>query len=928
MKTKLLLFLLGCLPLGLLAQTVSISPDPFAENEQITLTASNIPWTGGVYLWAWHFDSTGKQINNPDATGTNFNNSPETARFTDNGDGTYSYTLTPTEFYDTTGITRIAYLVKNQNGSQQGTDIFKNVGAFNVNLTAPANTTTSIEGGTSFSITATAGVTADFRLLANGTAINTQNATTSYSFTTTPNINTDYRLEVTQTGTSNLVIRSFRTLVKPTPSAAAVPAGLKDGFNFDPSKPNEATLVFYAPGKEFIHVKGNFNGNDWSLDNTYLMNYDAAANRHWIKLNFDSTTPQDLLYQYVVEYAISVADPYATLILDEFNDQFIEASVFPDIPAYPVGKTSNPVSYIERDEPIYDWQITDFKPTKREDLVIYEVLLRDFDDTHSFQSLINRLDYLEDLGINAIELMPVQEFDGNNSWGYNPAFHMALDKYYGTRNALKSLVDAAHAKGIAVIIDVVYNHATGQNPYFRMYNTSNGGTGGQPSADSPFFNQTATHSYSVFNDFNHNKEATRSYVKRTAQYWIEEFKIDGYRWDLTKGFTQNCSASDESCTNAYQQDRVDVLKAYADMQWEKDEDFIIIFEHLGGTTEEKQWADYRLSEGKGIMLWNKQTDPYNQSTMGYSENSGVSGSSYKNKGFSNPAAVTYMESHDEERLMYKNLAFGNSSGSYTVRDVNTALKRMEAAGAVFFTVPGPKMIWQFGELGYDISIFTCEDGSVPGNDSCKLSPKPDGWDYLDNAQRVTLHDNWQRMILLKKRLAIFETSTFSIEEQASNLTKKVYLSTTAAGEGEPNFITILANLNVTAQSVVPNFQETGTWYNLMTNAEYEVTNTTSPITLQPGEYRIYGNKTANLSIAGPKETNKLMIYPNPTHGSFSLSQGVDRVRVFSIQGVLLNEVSFENSAEQRVDVSNLQSGLYLVEMERDGAKMTSKLIVN
>ena len=928
MKTKLLLFLLGCLPLGLLAQTVSISPDPFAENEQITLTASNIPWTGGVYLWAWHFDSTGKQINNPDATGTNFNNSPETARFTDNGDGTYSYTLTPTEFYDTTGITRIAYLVKNQNGSQQGTDIFKNVGAFNVNLTAPANTTTSIEGGTSFSITATAGVTADFRLLANGTAINTQNATTSYSFTTTPNINTDYRLEVTQTGTSNLVIRSFRTLVKPTPSAAAVPAGLKDGFNFDPSKPNEATLVFYAPGKEFIHVKGNFNGNDWSLDNTYLMNYDAAANRHWIKLNFDSTTPQDLLYQYVVEYAISVADPYATLILDEFNDQFIEASVFPDIPAYPVGKTSNPVSYIERDEPVYDWQITDFKPTKREDLVIYEVLLRDFDDAHSFQSLIDRLDYLEDLGINAIELMPVQEFDGNNSWGYNPAFHMALDKYYGTRNALKSLVDAAHAKGIAVIIDVVYNHATGQNPYFRMYNTSNGGTGGQPSADSPFFNQTATHSYSVFNDFNHNKEATRSYVKRTAQYWIEEFKIDGYRWDLTKGFTQNCSASDESCTNAYQQDRVDVLKAYADMQWEKDEDFIIIFEHLGGTTEEKQWADYRLSEGKGIMLWNKQTDPYNQSTMGYSENSGVSGSSYKNKGFSNPAAVTYMESHDEERLMYKNLAFGNSSGSYTVRDVNTALKRMEAAGAVFFTVPGPKMIWQFGELGYDISIFTCEDGSVPGNDSCKLSPKPDGWDYLDNAQRVTLHDNWQRMILLKKRLAIFETSTFSIEEQASNLTKKVYLSTTAAGEGEPNFITILANLNVTAQSVVPNFQETGTWYNLMTNAEYEVTNTTSPITLQPGEYRIYGNKTANLSIAEPKETNKLMIYPNPTHGSFSLSQGVDRVRVFSIQGVLLNEVSFENSAEQRVDVSNLQSGLYLVEMERDGAKMTSKLIVN
>ncbi|MAW94532.1 MULTISPECIES: alpha-amylase family glycosyl hydrolase [unclassified Leeuwenhoekiella] len=927
MKTRLLLFLIGFLPLGLLAQTVTLSPDPFAENEQITLTASNIPWTGGVYLWAWHYDSTGKQINNPEATGTNFNNSPETARFTDNGDGTFSYTLTPTEFYNNTGISEIGYLVKNQDGSQQGSDNRKSVGAFTVNLTAPTNTTTSIEGGASFNISATAGVTANFNLLADGTSINTQNATTSYSFATTPNINTEYRLEVTQTGTSNLVVRSFRTLVKPTPTAAAVPAGLEDGFNFDPSKPNEATLVFYAPGKEFIHVKGNFNGNDWSLDNSYLMNYDAATERHWIKLNFDSTTPQDLLYQYVVEYEISVADPYSTLILDEFNDQYIEASVFPDIPAYPVGKTANPVSYVERDETVYNWQITNFTPAKREDLVIYEVLLRDFDDAHSFQSLIDRLDYLENLGINAIELMPVQEFDGNNSWGYNPAFHMALDKYYGTRNALKTLVDAAHEKGMAVIIDVVYNHATGQNPYFRMYNTSNGGTGGQPSADSPFFNQTATHSYSVFNDFNHSKEATRSYVERTAQYWIEEFKIDGYRWDLTKGFTQNCSPSDESCTNAYQQDRVDVLKTYADMQWEKDDDFIIIFEHLGGITEEKQWADYRLSEGKGIMLWNKQTDPYNQSTMGYSENSNINGASYKQKGFSNPAAVTYMESHDEERLMYKNLAFGNSSGSYDVTELDTALKRMEAAGAVFFTVPGPKMIWQFGELGYDVSIFTCEDGSVPDNDSCKLSPKPDGWDYLDNAQRVALHDNWQRMILLKKKLAVFETSNFTLQGNSSNLTKKLHLSTTEAGTDEPNYLVVLANLNVTAQNITPDFQETGTWYDLMTNAEYEVTNTAAAINLQPGEYRIYGNKTANLSITDIQNEKNFLIYPNPTYSSFQISQEIERVRVYSIQGSLLKDESFDSGVSPIIDVSDLQSGLYLVEVERNGLQMTSKLIV-
>lgn len=304
------------------------------------------------------------------------------------------------------------------------------------------------------------------------------------------------------------------------------------------------------------------------------------------------------------------------------------------------------------------------------------------------------------------------------------------------------------------------------------------------------------------------------------------------------------------------------------------------------------------------------------------------GTSYKQKGFDNPAAVSYMESHDEERLMFKNLAYGNSSGSYNVKDLNTSLKRMEAAGALFFSVPGPKMIWQFGELGYDVSIFTCEDGSNPGDESCKLSPKPDGWDYLNNAQRLSLYESWQRMILMKKRFVVFETSDFSISDNQSNLTKQVHLSTTYASADEPNYIVVLANLNVTAQSLTPNFQETGTWYDLMTNAEYEVTSTTAPITLQPGEYRIYANKTANLSAEEVDEANDLMLYPNPTRDSFQISQEVERVRVYTIQGSLIKDVTFEPGDLQQVDVSNFQTGIYLVKMERQGVFTTRKLQVN
>ncbi|WP_243664309.1 alpha-amylase family glycosyl hydrolase [Rhodothermus marinus] len=93
--------------------------------------------------------------------------------------------------------------------------------------------------------------------------------------------------------------------------------------------------------------------------------------------------------------------------------------------------------------------MTDFERPPAHELVIYELLIRDFVARHDYATLIDTLDYLERLGVNAIELMPVAEFDGNISWGYNPAFHLALDKYYGPADDLKRFVDECHRRGIA-----------------------------------------------------------------------------------------------------------------------------------------------------------------------------------------------------------------------------------------------------------------------------------------------------------------------------------------------------------------------------------------------------------------------------------------------------------------------------------------------
>ena len=149
-----------------------------------------------------------------------------------------------------------------------------------------------------------------------------------------------------------------------------------------------------------------------------------------------------------------------------------------------------------------------------------------------------------------------------------------------------------------------------------------------------------------------------------------------------------------------------------------------------------------------MMLWGNANNNYNEATMGYLPDSNFSYGYYGStaqggRGWNSPNLVTYMESHDEERLMYKNLTFGNSYGTYNVRDLNTALARMELATAFFIPVPGPKMLWQFGELGYDKSIFICSNGTVPtpyGNDQCKLSAKPAVWPYYQDPNRRQLFE--------------------------------------------------------------------------------------------------------------------------------------------------------------------------------------------
>ncbi len=910
--------------------TFNITPSTFEESEQITITVSGVnPSTWGVtdvYLWAWYLNLDGT-FGADSPTNGSWTNSNEAQKMTDNGDGTFSFTMTPTNFYNATNIGTLGMLVKAKDGTgdKKTQDHLVPVGSFQLFLDSSLEGVNIVDQGNTLNISATTSLSANFELFANGTSIDTQNNTTNYSLNYTVNNDAAFELVATEPNTNEVQTAEFNVITTPVVNNSPVPAGMQDGINYDVNNPDEITLVLFAPNKNFVHVIGNFNGNDWNLSNTYLMNRDPSNDRFWITITGLNNQPtNDFLYQYVVHAEIRVADPYSELVLDPFNDPFIDNTVFPNLPAYPDGKTSEMVTWVRLNQPEYQWQVPNFQRPDQDELVVYELLIRDFDAAHTFDAVVNKLDYLEDLGVNAIELMPVNEFDGNISWGYAPALHGALDKYYGTPEDFKNFVDECHLRGIAVIVDVVYNHATGQNPYFRIWNDCNGCTGGQATSDNPFFNVNDPNTtFSFFNDMDHESPAMEDYLDRMNLYWLEEYNIDGYRYDFTKGFTNVVGDG-----GGFDASRINNLNRMYDVVRAADPTAYLILEHFAPNSEETQLINHRLTTDpneQGVQVWANFNFNYNQATMGF-DNTNFSFIKYQNRGWSTPSNMSYMESHDEERLMYKNLQFGNSSGSYDIQNLNTALERLEIAGAFFFPIPGPKMIWQFGELGYDFSINHCPDGTV--NNACRTAPKPIPWNlgYDTNTNRTQVYDTWSKLIRLKLQEPIFDTPNFTLEV-ADDVEKKIFLVDDNAGPNDLEFVTIIGNFGVNTITTQPFFQETGMWYDLLDETPLQVNDTNMSITLAPGEFKVYGNELVTLSNEDFNTfENSIVIYPNPSSSYFSLNKSVENITIYNVTGQVVKQFEGSFDINHRFDIEDLNSGLYFVKAQSQDKTLSDKLL--
>jgi len=910
MKKSIYLLLLLLIPLWIQAQIVTTTPAFLTDNIQAEIifdaTGTGLNNYSGTDVYAHTGVITDKSSSSSDwKYAPEWKDNSPKYKLTSQGNNKWKLIISPDvrTYYGVPAgekILKLAFVFRNGDATKEGKDNGKDIlvdireEGLQVSFETPY-INQLLEKNTALAIKANSSSSTNIKLLLDKTQIATVNNATSISYTHTFSTEGNYWL-IAEAGTAPGAVRdSIYINVKKEQVSQPLPGNTRAGINY--SGDNTATFVLYAPGKENVFLIGDF--NDWKSRNDYMLN--KAGDYWWLTLS-NLEKGKEYAFQYLVDGNLKIAEPYTEKILDPWNDPYIPATVYPNLKTYPAGKTEGIVSVVQTGQTAYEWKNKTYTVPAKDKLIIYELLIRDFTEEHSFASTRQKLDYLQDLGINAIELLPINEFEGNSSWGYNPSFYFAVDKYYGTKDAFKAFVDECHKRGMAVIIDMVLNHSYGQSPFVQLYwdNANN-----RPSADNPWYNvQSPNSTYYWGYDFNHESEQTKALIDSINSYWMNQYKVDGFRFDFTKGFTNKPGDG-----WAFDQARIDILKRMTAEIYKRNPNAIVIMEHLADNSEEKILSD------ADIMLWGNMNYNYCEGIMGYIEDSKTdfSWGIYSERGWTKPNLVSYMESHDEERLMYKSKAYGKAGTRYDTKDEATALKRAGLSAAFYLTLPGPKMIWQFGELGYDYSINTCSDGTTI-DEECRVAEKPVCWDYFDNQNRKELYNIYSKLIQLKTNKKVFESTDINYSLAGG----QKYI----VWKNDDMNAFLVGNFDVSKANVTLTIPKSGRWYNAFTGEGVDITSTNYTVSLEPGEYRLYTDNGAVASIDENMYEDEKLIAVLPDRIDYIGGDSPRFITIYGITGVL--QINKLNS--HSVNTSDLLPGYYIVKVQTPNKAIVRKFI--
>lgn len=860
--SNIVVFIL-CIASNIHGQIITINPKNATGDDQVTLTFDASQGNNELMGSDQVYVHLGVITDKPDGNTWkyvmgNWGKDDGIGKMTKTGDNKWSITFSPTlrQYFKvptSETIFRLACVFRNADGSKKGTvapgkydwgnsaannDIFINLTVNNyLTLDKPIGNEAYLKAGTSLTIQATASSTASEMKIWIDEG---QGYTEKQKITYSPIIQYEYfptnthQITIKITAIINnqtlIVEKHFDIVIRKDTEVASLPPNLISGVNYDANNPNSATLVLTAPNKDFIYVVGDF--TDWQVKDEYQMKRTPDGKTFWLEINGINPN-QDYVYQYWIDGKIKVADPYTHQVADPWNDKDIESSVFPDLPSYN-RKDLGIAAVLKTGQTPYQWSAVEgsWQRPDVNHLAIYELHLRDFIASHNYNDLADTLTYLKRLGVQAIELMPINEFEGNDSWGYNPSFFFAPDKYYGTAHDLKRFIELAHQQGIAVILDIVLNHAFGQNPMVQMYFED-----GKPAANNPWFNREYVGPYQWGYDFNHESPYTQQFVDDVNRYWLEEFHIDGFRFDFTKGFTNYAPGGN---IDGFDQSRINILKRMSDKIRQVDPKAYIILEHWGVPTEEAQLASY------GMKMWRNKSYDFVPAAIGNT-----------NGTFADTDATTHVsffDSHDERRIAEHCLTEGKSSGFYNIKDTLVMFERVKMAAAFSLLQPGPKMIWQFDELGYDISIdYNGRTGRKP------LVWGANSLGYYKSDLRQNIYKTYQALLQLRNTITPQTLASSRKNHKNTGETRRLSFDTPDTD------LVVIGNVSMNIRPVNPQFTQTGWWYDYFTGDSINVSNPTADIALKPGEWHVYTSKKMSKGFANIVETyeNPVSITPYP-----------------------------------------------------------------
>ena len=746
-------------------------------------------------------------------------------------------------------------------------------------------------------------VAADLTITVNDQEIASESAATfaegKFTFTTQG----DYKVTATATANGQTVSSSDIYCVPGTsqPAASQTVPPMGAFRNAD----GTVTFCLAAPEKETVILVGSW--NDYAVSMNSVMDYvDGPADgegsfRYFTKTVSGIPVNEPVFYYYMVNNGASyksVGDPYARLVLDPNNDKWISADVYPNIPEYPADKVKNVCLAVFQDNfGEYDWKVKDFKGVDKDNLVIYELLFRDFTGTEgkalgngTVRQAIEKIPYLVELGINAVELLPINEFFGNNSWGYNPNFYFAIDKAYGTAQDYKEFIDVCHQNGIAVILDVVFNQSAGLHPWYQMYSAK----------ENPFYNQVAPHAYSVLNDWKQEYPLVQQQWHDMLKYWLSEYKVDGFRFDLVKGLGNNDSYknSSEAATNAFNQSRVDRMARLHEAMREVNPDAYFINELLGDAKEENEMAK------DGELNWMNVNDPGCEFAMGWLSKSNLNSMWATKAGRTAGSTVAYLESHDEQRLAYKQ----NEWGAEGVKgNADVSCRRLSSAAAQMLMVPGSHMIWMFSEMGNAQS-------TKKANGENNTDPKIVDWALMDQPANAELLKRYQELIHLRTEHSVLfsEAATFALSFSGTGMR----YATSKYGDAE---FYLFVNGALEEKSIEKKLASTdASNYEIVSQSQGPdpvIDYANNKVTLAGGAYVVIMNKTALSGVEDVAiDSNALSI--SVADGRLVVAGAQAPVDVWSVAGM---KVAASNGD---LDVT-LPEGMYIV---RSGSKTVKVLV--